>query len=94
MRTIKLTSQFMQDYKQEKQKGYGQNFDGILRVAVRLLMTDASLPARKHDPPLSRDLKDCRYCYIKPDHVLIYRKNKDDILELVRLGTHNELSIW
>ena len=63
MRTIKLTSQFMQDYKQEKQKGSGQNFDGILRVAMRLLITDTALPARKHDHPLSGDLKDCRLLY-------------------------------
>ncbi|MBZ4219042.1 MAG: type II toxin-antitoxin system YafQ family toxin [Chlorobium sp.] len=29
-------------------------------------------------------------CHIKPGLVLIYRKTDDDVLDLVRLGSHSE----
>jgi mRNA interferase YafQ len=34
-----------------------------------------------------------RDCHIKPDLILIYRKVGTDALELVRLGSHSELSL-
>lgn len=36
---------------------------------------------------------DCRDCHVKPNLVLIYRKPDADTLELVRLGSHSELSL-
>ncbi|MBV9693274.1 MAG: type II toxin-antitoxin system YafQ family toxin, partial [Alphaproteobacteria bacterium] len=43
--------------------------------------------------PLGGDWKDHRDCHIKPDLVLIYRKPDAKTLELVRLGSHSELSL-
>jgi mRNA interferase YafQ len=34
-----------------------------------------------------------RGCHIRPDLVLIYRKPDDASLELVRLGSHSELTL-
>ena len=93
MRTIKYTSQFKRDYKREKRSQHRINLDDKLLTVVRLLTTDTPLPELMHDHPLTGSLKDCRDCHIKPDLVLIYRKNNDDILELVRLGSHSELGI-
>ncbi len=42
---------------------------------------------------MSGDWKDHRDCHIKPDLVLIYRKPDDESLELVRPGSHSELSL-
>jgi mRNA interferase YafQ len=42
---------------------------------------------------LTGDWKDHRDCHIRPDLVLIYRKPDADALELVRLGSHSELSL-
>jgi mRNA interferase YafQ len=39
------------------------------------------------------DWQDHRDCHVKPDLVLIYRLTNDDILQLVRLGSHSELGI-
>jgi mRNA interferase YafQ len=36
--------------------------------------------------------KDHRDCRIRPDLVLIYRKPSAETLELVRLGSHTDLS--
>jgi mRNA interferase YafQ len=91
MRTIKRTAQFKRDYKREKRGQHKTNLDNKLLVVVQLLITDVKLPELMHDHPLTGNLKDCRDCHIKPDLILIYRKNSDDVLELVRLGSHSEL---
>ena len=36
---------------------------------------------------------DCRDCHLRPDLVLVYRKRDEDILELIRIGTHAQLAI-
>lgn len=93
MRTIKRTAQFKRDYKREKRGQHRTDLDEKLYAVVQLLITDSALPERMHDHPLSGNLKDCRDCHIKPDLVLIYRKPKNDTLELIHLGSHAELNI-
>jgi len=93
MRTIKYTAQFKRDYKREKRGQHRINLNDKMLAVMLLLTTDTPLPELMHDHPLTGRLKDCRDCHIKPDLVLIYRKNNDDVLELVRLGSHSELGI-
>ena len=45
----------------------------------------------KRDHALSNNWQDHRDCHVKPDLVLIYRKPDMKTLQLVRLGSHNEL---
>jgi mRNA interferase YafQ len=45
------------------------------------------------DHALSGEWKDHRDCHLKPDLVLIYRLPDVETLELVRLGSHSELSL-
>jgi mRNA interferase YafQ len=52
-----------------------------------------SLPTRYVDHPLAGEWKDHRDCHIRPDLILIYRKPDAESLELVRLGSHSELSL-
>ncbi len=88
MRTIKHTNQFKRDYKREKKSGHHRtSLDDLLLSIVKLLAADKPLD------PLSGDWKDFRDCHIKPDLVLIYRKPDNSTLELVRLGSHSELSL-
>lgn len=56
------------------------------------LLTDQELPEKYKDHQLTGNLKEFRDCHIKPDLVLIYRKY-DDVLQLVRLGSHSELDL-
>lgn len=93
MRTIKYTTQFKRDYKREKRGQHRLYLDEKLLTVVQLLTTDTLLPEFLHDHSLAGNLKDYRDCHIKPDLVLIYRKSNDNILELIRLGSHSELSI-
>lgn len=77
-------------------KKSGQNkkiLDSDLLAIVKILAADSIVPHRNHDHALTGEWKDHRDCHIKPDLVLIYRKPDAKTLELVRLGSHSELSL-
>jgi mRNA interferase YafQ len=67
--------------------------DALLKVVVNLLAADTPLSRRNFDRPLSGEWSDHRDCHLRPDLVLIYRKPDNESLELVRLGSHSELSL-
>jgi len=93
MRAIKYTARFKRDYRREKSGILGKKLDKLLTDAVNILAADQALPERLRDHALAGEWKDQRDCHIRPDLVLIYRKPDDDSLELVRLGSHSELSL-
>jgi mRNA interferase YafQ len=55
-----------------------------------LLANDQALPEKYRDHALSGDLQGFRECHVKPDLLLIYQQ-VNEVLELVRLGSHSEL---
>ena len=55
------------------------------------LATDTALSAKYVDHALRGEWKDFRDCHEKPDLVLIYRNTGNDVLQLLRLGSHSEL---
>lgn len=93
MRTIAKTKQFRKDQKRERKGQHKETLQTDLQTLVDLLVKDAVLPEKYQDHPLSGQWKDCRDAHVKPDLVLIYRKVGDTELELVRLGSHSELSL-
>lgn len=88
MRKIETQSRFKRDYKREKKSDL--KLDEKLTPVLKMLATDAVLPTRLSDHPLSGDWKGFRDCHIKPDLVLIYAKS-EGMLSLARLGSHSEL---
>jgi len=93
MRRIEPISQFRRDYKREAKGPYRATLDAELTPVVQLLADDQPLEPRHRDHALTSDWKDHRDCHIKPDLVLIYRKPDDEVLQLVRLGSHSELGL-
>jgi len=93
MRTISRTSRFKKDYKRESRGQHRAVLDELLVAAVSLLAADVALPEAMRDHALSGEWKDHRDCHLKPDLVLIYRLPDGITLELVRLGSHSELSL-
>ncbi|MDE2789269.1 MAG: type II toxin-antitoxin system YafQ family toxin [Paracoccaceae bacterium] len=64
------------------------------RRSLPILPRTVRLLARRHrDHVLTGSWKDHRDCHVRPDLVLIYRKPDTDHLDLVRLGSHSELSL-
>jgi mRNA interferase YafQ len=91
MRKIRRIAQFKQDYKREKRGQHKLTLDNELTMTIKLLVIDGELPISMHDDTIIGNLKDSRDCHIKPYLLLIYRKTKDNILELIRLGFHGKL---
>lgn len=93
MRTIERTGQFKRDYKREVKGVHRGTLDADLVAIVTALVNDRPLDARHRDHALTGDWKDHRDCHVKPDLVLIYRKPDASTLQLVRLGSHAQLSL-
>ena len=93
MRTISRTTRFKKDYKRESKGQYRATLDADLLATVTLLVNDSPLPTRFRDHPLAGQWIDHRDCHLRPDLVLIYRLPDADSLDLVRLGSHSELSL-
>ncbi len=89
MLEIELKKKFTKDLKKHiflNQKIELEVFD----LVVENLRNQIPLDKRFKDYSLSGTYKDCRECHIKPDVLLVYRV-KDNVLTLVRLGSHSEL---
>jgi mRNA interferase YafQ len=93
MRKIEHTGQFKRDYKRETKGPHRQTLQNDFGTVVTALAHDQVLADKRHDHSLSGDWKDHRDCHVKPDLVLIYRKPDDNVLQLVRLGSHSELGL-
>lgn len=88
MRRLTQTNQFKRDFKKIAASGRYRKQDFF--DVIDLLIHDKPLPDKCHDHVLSNDWHDHRECHIKPDWLLIYKKY-DDVLLLVRTGSHSEL---
>jgi len=66
--------------------------DDIDTVVFLLSSNDTPLPKKYKDHSLQGQYAAYRECHIRPDWLLIYKKEKTDlILVLVRTGTHSKL---
>jgi mRNA interferase YafQ len=93
MRKIERTGQFKRDYKRELKGRHRATIETTLMDVLQGLINNQPLPEKHRDHALSGDWSDHRDCHIKPDLVLIYRTPNDEVLQLVRLGSHSELGL-
>jgi mRNA interferase YafQ len=91
MRRIERTSAFRRDFKRAKRGLHRRELEAVLTLAVALLADDKPLPEKNRDHALAGEWRDHRECHLKPDLLLIYRKPDNEVLQLVRLGSHSEL---
>jgi mRNA interferase YafQ len=88
MREVVLTSAFKKDYKRLNRSGQYAMQD--LQSIVEQLADNIPLAEKYRDHPLTGNLNDCRECHIKPDWLLMYRIEGNDLV-LVRTGSHSDL---
>ena len=89
MLKIVLSSRFKKDIKVAKKRKLNLN---ELRLVINKLANQEQLEEKYKDHPLSGDFKDFRECHIKPDWLLIYSIDDEELeLFLFRTGTHSDL---
>ena len=91
MYRITTTKSFRKSLAKYRKSGSGFREDK-LEYAVNMLAAGRALPEAYFDHPLQGLMKDFRECHIQPDLLLVYRIfNKELVLVLARLGSHDEL---
>lgn len=91
MLNIKYHTQFKKDYKAALKNGH--NKEEFIHI-FRLLAEQNTLPQKYRDHQLtnSKHYKNMRECHIKPDLLLIYKiENENLCLSLIRTGSHSKL---
>jgi mRNA interferase YafQ len=92
MRMIERSSAFKRDFKRiYANPRHKNNIEGLLLMALDLLVLDKVLPVHLRDHDLIGEWRGHRECHIKPDVLLIYKKPDPQILWLARLGSHSNL---
>ena len=88
MLEIIYSSQFKKDFKKVRKLPL-PDLKTIFEV-ISILEQEANLDAKYKDHELIGNWSNFRECHIKPDLLLIYKKNISE-LQLARIGTHNDL---
>ena len=83
---IKYTNQFKKDYK--KVKSFEDNY--LLFDIIVKLKNKQKLEKQYKDHKLIGNYEGRRECHLKPDWLLIYKLEEEDLI-LERIGSHSEL---
>ena len=88
MKKIVATGKFKKDVKR-----YSNRPDKLHKLykVVKVLSAGNNLPAESKLHVLSGNHKDFMECHIENDLLLIWLDELEDIIKLVRFGTHSEL---
>lgn len=89
---IQTTTRFDKNLSKYIGKGKRKVSEEEFIMVVNMLANDEKLPASYRDHALTNNFKGYRDCHLKPDVVLIYKKEKDKlILILSTIGSHSEI---
>lgn len=62
-----------------------------LNYILTILARGGDIPAENKPHQLIGDYRGCMECHIGPDYLLIWRDEKEDVVYIIRLGSHSEL---
>jgi mRNA interferase YafQ len=88
MKILHYSTQFKKDFK--KYRNHPKKLQKLLGV-LRMLENEEELPEALRAHMLLGQLKDCIECHIEDDFLLIWFDQDNDIIQLLRLGSHSEL---
>ena len=86
MKKIYPSTQFKKDYKRYRNN---PKLIEALGNIIDMLANEQDIPQENRPHPLKGEYKGCMECHIGGDFLLIWVS--DDVIELVRLGSHSEL---
>jgi mRNA interferase YafQ len=89
MLTIVRSNRFLKDLRLAKKRNLNLS---ALEEVVNKLANQEVLDEKYHDHALSGDYSDFRECHIKPDWLLVYTIDDEELeLFLFRTGSHSDL---
>ena len=88
MKILHYSTQFKKDFK--KYRNQPKKLEKLLDVLI-ILENGEELPVELKAHKLSGQYKDCMECHIEGDFLLIWFDESNNIIELLRLGSHSEL---
>lgn len=88
MKKLFPSGQFKKDYKRHK---YNQEKIDALRHILNLLINEQPIPSQYKPHMLRGEYHGCMEYHIHGDYLLIWYDASNDIIELIRLGSHSEL---
>ncbi len=90
MKVIEQTSQFKKDLKRIKNN---PKRIAELGIALRHLKYNGNVPDSYNPHRLKGDYKDLMECHIggEGDFLLLWFEKDEDVIKLVRVGSHNEI---
>jgi mRNA interferase YafQ len=89
MLNISFTNQYVKDLELMKRRSLPKS---ELDEVVKLLSEEQPLLPKHKDHALKGNFSGYRECHIRPDWLLVYKKDKQMLtLVLVRTGTHSDL---
>jgi len=89
MLTFKTTSTFRKDLKRMIKRGCDKT---LINNVIKELVAQKKLAPEYRDHELSGSYIGFRECHIRPDWLLIYKIEKDElILTAIRTGSHSDL---
>lgn len=92
MYLVKSTRDYEKSYNKIQKSGISKKILDDLDRAINILASGVRLSPKYSDHQLTGNLAGYRECYIRPDLLLIYRIDNDElILILASLGSHSEL---
>jgi mRNA interferase YafQ len=74
-------------------KKYRNNLQKMKKLyeVLNILINDIEIPPVFHPHKLIGQYKNCIECHIESDFLLIWLDEDNDIIEILRFGTHSEL---
>jgi len=88
MKKLQPTTQYKKDYKRIKNNPVKVK---ALKEVLEMLINEQPIPEDYYPHMLKGEYKGCMECHIQGDFLLIWFDDEEDIIELVRLGSHSEL---
>lgn len=88
MKQLRLTTQYKKDFK--KYRNNPLKIQKLLDV-FKLLEEGKVLPREFKPHKLTGQYKGCMECHIESDFLLIWIDEENDVIEILRLGSHSEL---
>jgi len=88
MKKLQPTTQYKKDYKRIKNNPVKVK---ALKEVLEMLINEQPIPEDYYPHMLKGEYKGCMECHIQGDFLLIWFDDEEEIIELVRLGSHSEL---